>query len=253
MFLFSKGQYQMKILLILLFLFFPENIFSDVSPTIKTTIEVSARVEVGNTLGSAVAIGHFKEFTIWVSNDHVCQWSRGRDGDLPKYNSDLNSVETYLTTLVNDSFEELFAVVAYTTNSTHPSNSTSKNKAENDLCFLLSFGTHPIAKFSDSLEIGDKIISTSSLRGHFPFIVEGHISVPYNSNVGISSIKLDGGSSGSGLFDIDNASLKGIVFAVSKSEMSGDGYVLFTYFIPASIVRFYLEYIIEDLNSNPGD
>lgn len=232
----------LKTLIFLLCLLFSQVALADINPVVKSTLKASAKVYVGEKsiiIASAIAIDHFNSGTIFVTNDHVCQWTRGKSilGMDPNYSKKLNSIPIFVRQAYGGKMK---AKVVYTSQITNPK-LEKESRFKDDLCLLYVSGDSPFVELGEDPETGEEVLSISSPHGFFPLITSGYVGGYLEDyTLGTASINLGKGSSGSGIFDSKTGILKGVVFAihpVSENEIAA----LFTLFVPVSHVSDFLK------------
>lgn len=208
--------------------------------TIRNALSVSARVSVGNLVGgSAVAAMPYKQGTLFLSNDHVCQWSRGKAllGQTPSYISALNAVSVSLT-FVNG--EVIKGKVVYVSNSTNP---VKASIVSDDLCLIYVEKALPYATLSaQDAEIGEEVFSVGAPHGWFPHVAGGYVGGYLHQKelyIGSASLMIGEGSSGGGVFAKTGGELIGVAFAIEPA-VKDIPVPLQAYYVPVSRVQNFL-------------
>jgi S1-C subfamily serine protease len=223
--------------------------FGQVSPVVKNILGGTVQVSTPVGGGTAVAIASDKNGTLFISNDHVCQLSRGKvilTGEID-FKSPLNTVPVIITKIETNHTETDYpAEVVYTTN-VH----LRKRARQKDLCILFS----PSKDFqiqqidSNPVEVGENVINISNAFGSFPVISSGYIGgtyfMPDYTTVYSTTVKGGGGASGSGIFNIETGKLRGIIFVMLASEEKPNQYTsgsLMIFFPGSDVANFLNEY-----------
>jgi len=231
------------------FLTFANFCFATPSPEIKKALSVSWMVVIESVSGSAVAVKQLENGTLLLTNDHVCQASRGLNPltNQPRFNSKLNS----RSLLIQNLNERIPARVVYAAN-LHLLKAPQKGS---DLCLLFVGKKIPVTEFSSTeLEPGDELIGVSAPGGFFPSISRGYLGTLVSSDnptsqmesVLTTTVLANRGSSGSGIFN-DRGELAGIVFAIVLDD-ENHGPVT-TLAVPLVYVRKFLNNYLETLKN----
>lgn len=205
-------------LLVLISLLVPTSLEAKQNSVIKTAMKSSLMVVVDQEgSGSGFAVyEQSNDKTLAVTNDHVCQLSRGRvflthEVD---YSSKLNTKEIYVV----DASGIKHKAKAVKAANLHL---LKKGQKGSDLCLISVEGKLPVVKLSaDDMEQGDKIFSVGAPYGIFPIVHEGFGGPTYEDNDGnekvvhITSLLIWPGSSGSAVFDYYTGEVVGVAFAI---------------------------------------
>lgn len=212
--------------LVLFFLLFSSPVLAkNLAPDL---VKYTAKVYVSDITGSAVAVLKGVGGTFWITNDHVCQSSRGTQvikkqvGDhlfevkeTIDYGSPLNSSKLILR--LSDG-RNIQASVVKTSDMNNPI--IAKPFYPLDLCLL--FTTEEVdAPNSDPKVlqpyVGQEVLGIGAAHGIFPSIHGGYMCANYGPRW-YSSAMLSPGSSGGGVFDKDTGHLVGISYAIAYTD-----------------------------------
>lgn len=221
-------------------LLFSNSIFAKPAESVRNAIASAAKVSIGGIVsGSAVAIKSYGSGTLFLSNDHVCQWSRGKAlfAETPNYVGALNSVATSL--IVSDG-QTLKGRVVYVSNHTNP---VRPSVVADDLCLIYVEKSISVAVASpEDAEVGEEVFSVGAPHGWFPHIAGGYVggyAKDRASYIGSASLVVGEGSSGGGLFEKVSGNLVGVVFAIEPVVDSVPA-PLQTYYVPVSRVKHFI-------------
>ena len=240
----------MNYLFYLLFFLLISNIsvFAKTSEVVKQTLQFSWMVEVvGVSTGSGVAVARIKEGTLIMTNDHVCQSSRGVNplSGAVKHSSKLNSHPVF----VNNLKQRHPARVVKVSNLEY----LRPPKKGSDLCLLYVAKPLPVATFKeDGFESGDELFGIGAPSGFFPSIYQGYAGALITSKNPSSvenpslfvSMYANHGSSGGGVFDTKGR-LGALTYAIVQDDQNNSPVVTVT--VPLiymqQFLNDYLEYI----------
>ena len=231
--------------LIFSLLLFPLDASARTLPKHKAALQVSYQVEVPTmAFGSAFAFSTRDDGTLFATNDHVCQATRGK-GIFKKSSSrrPLNTIKP----VVIDSEGNKFAATVVKTSNLH---SRTKDNPGPDLCLLWVAKTDlPVGVLSKGdPEVGEEIFSVSGPLGIFPVIHQGFVgptlSFPQEEEhlpARVASLTVTHGSSGGAVFNSEGQ-IVGVVFAFIPGEDS----VGVALFVPVSQLHSFVgEYLKE--------
>lgn len=216
--------------------------FTQVEPEVEQAIRGSVKLiipKVSSGSGFAVEYDRKRKVTIIVTNDHVCQATRGKDkqGE-PLYDSNLNSVAIFARSTMNSRIE---ARVAYVSNMHKPSLMT-----KDDLCIVEAKAELPLVSFSkrNYAQLGEKVFSVSAPRGFFPIVHDGRAGPLYSrsskyTEVQAFNLTVNTGSSGGAVFDLAGK-VVGVIFAMNLAENNIRVPVV-AYVIPGYLAREFFE------------
>lgn len=235
---------KIKQLLTLLCLLISFPAYGKPTPTVKNAVKAAALVVVkGQGSGSGFEVYQQDNLTLIMTNDHVCQMTRGKVFLSQKvdYSNKLNTLPIEVVDL-NDKVHK--GKVIKTSNL----HSLDKSHKGSDLCLVAIEGKLPgIAQFSDEpLEIGDKVFAVGAPHGIFPLVHEGYLGPGYvddddnEKEVRVSSLLLWPGSSGSAVYDMDTGLVVGVVFAILPVEKDIDVPVV-TIIVPGDQAKDFLD------------
>lgn len=209
------------------------------SPAIQNALNASWQVVLQETSGSGVAVAHINKGTLVMTNDHICQASRGLNplSREPKFNSKLNSTPISIRNL-----KQKFQARVVRTSNLHLLRPPQKGS---DLCLLYVEAILPLAGFaSNEFEPGDELITIGAPSGFFPSIHKGYagamISSPRSPILPTLFVTAyaNYGSSGGGVFN-EEGKLGGIVFAIAQDDQNNSPVV--THVIPLEQVLNFIE------------
>ena len=207
---------KIKQLLVLLSLLVSFPIYAKPASVVKKAIGSSVMIVVKDQgSGSGFAVSQQGDQTLIMTNDHVCQMTRGKVSLSHKvdYSSKLNTLEIEAV----DSNYNVYKGRVVKTSNVHL---LKKGEKGSDLCLISIEGRLPIAQFSsEGLEIGDKIFSVGAPQGIYPLVNEGFVGATYLDEdnlkeVRITSLLLWSGSSGSAAYSSETGLVVGVVFAI---------------------------------------
>jgi len=215
-------------------LLFSVSALGSVEPFVRDAINSSAQVRVPQIgVASAVAIARANGRTYLLTNDHVCQMSRGDKSFFGFGLAPLNTHPVYIKTVKGKS---VLAVVEVTTNATR--NTGEMGNDVPDLC-LLSTAEYisPVLMSRDELELGSPIFSVSGPQGVFPIIHDGRVG-EYSNSIIATNLAISPGSSGGGVFDKDTGFLIGLVSSVLSDDQIHGSSV--SYVVRGSVIDSFI-------------
>jgi S1-C subfamily serine protease len=209
-------------LLILLSLIFSFPSYAKPTPAIKRGVAASVMVVVeGVGSGSGFAIARRENRTLIMTNDHVCQMTRGQTSLRRKvnYSSKINTLEI----VVVDSNDHIHKGKVVKTSNLHLLKEGQKGS---DLCLLSVEGVFAAVAFSkEEMEVGDKVFSVGAPHGVYPMVHEGYVGPSYKSDsddnkkeVRITTLLVWPGSSGSAVYDYDTGLVVGVIYAIQPVD-----------------------------------
>lgn len=231
-----------SLIFILCFFGFVNGVPSRVSPIYENTLKLSYQVEVPNiAYGSGFAVGNYKNGSLFITNDHVCQNTRGPG--LMKgttfLRGPLNTMKPYV---IDSKGSRWKASVIKTTGV-----SVKKlSKPSSDLCLLFVDNLKvPFVTISKQVaEVGEEVFSISGPQGIFPMIHKGFIGPSIDTEdpnllpVQASSLDITHGSSGGAVFDFEGK-VVGVVFALLVEQETKVGSIALV--IPKDQLELFLE------------
>lgn len=196
-----------------LFLSFPA--LSKANQPIGNALRSSVMVVIKDyASGSGFAVAQENGKTLIMTNDHVCQASRGKDmlTDKDDYSSPLNTIEI----TIEDIYGKQYKAKVVKASNLHL---LKKKEKGSDLCLLEVDTKLQVVTFSGSEPLlGDRVFSVSAPKGIFPLVNEGFVGAAYEDRglkeIRVTSIILSPGSSGGGVFDSETGEVVGVVFAI---------------------------------------
>jgi len=203
---------------------------------IKSSIDASYVISFAEGNGSGVAFyrDESKGITFVMTNDHVCQLSRG----LTLYKEiSKKPLNTFTPTLVNKDGVRFQAKVLYTSDS-------RKDVSRPDLCIIGTKNTIPTTTLGVQMSSGSKVYSVGGPQGFFPFVDEGYFIDHYKNtevNTDAYTLKAYFGSSGSGVFDYDTGKIVGIIFAMITYDDESIKAPFITYAVPLTEIRSFIK------------
>ena len=238
-------------LLILLSLVISFPIYAKPTSVVKKAVKSSGMVFVkGVGSGSGFAVSQQGGRTLIMTNDHVCQMTRGVTSlsQSIDYSGKINTLEVE----VMDSNEKIHKGKVVKTANLHL---LKRGKKGSDLCLLSVEGVFAaLATFSeDEMEVGDKIFSVGAPHGIYPMVHEGYVGPIYNSDndddsnkkeVRITTLLIWPGSSGSAVYDIDTGLVVGVAFAILPVSKSIEVPVM-SIVVPGDQARDFLKTYLE--------
>ena len=238
-------------LLILLSLVISFPIYAKPLPSIKKAVKSSGMVFVkGVGSGSGFAVYQQGDRTLIMTNDHVCQMTRGVSSLSQEidYSSKINTLEVE----VLDSNDKVHKGRVVKTANLHL---LKRGKKGSDLCLLSVEGTFTLAAFSkeDDMEVGNKIFSVGAPHGIYPMVHEGYVGPVYNSDndddsnkkeVRITTLLVWPGSSGSAVYDFDTGLVVGVVYAILPVSKKVEVPVM-SVMVPGNQARDFLNTYLE--------
>lgn len=230
----------MKKLIVAFSLFMCSPALAKPAEVVTKAVASSAKVGVGGIVGgSAVAASVYSTGTLFLSNDHVCQWTRGKAlfSQAPNYVNALNTTSISLTFADGETVK---GRVVYTSNSTNP---VRPSVVPDDLCLIYVDRSYPSAALSATdAEIGEEVFSVGAPHGWFPHIAGGYVGgylEQKSAYVGSASLMIGEGSSGGGIFNKVSGELIGIAFAIEPAADNVPA-PLQAYYVPVSRAQRFL-------------
>ena len=186
--------------------------YSKPRPEIARALQSSVQIIIPEiSMGSGVVYKHNGLATYILSNDHVCQSTRGLTltNSLDK-NKPLNSVQLKVKGVDGKSY--LGQVI-------------KAGDPKVDLCIIMVKEViYKAARFGSGLEVGDSIFLVSGPGGVFPMISSGYAGRTYPDkimkDVRATTVSANHGSSGGGVFN-DSGELVGIIFSIITDSDNG--------------------------------
>ena len=232
----------MKYLVCFFFLLFSSLSFAQVNGAVLNSISSSFKVMIpkARTSGSGVAIFQRDDKTLIMTNDHVCQATRGH----LFWTSEIDESEKLgrFNIVVRSSKGRVYKAKIVKTSGV----SLASSNPGPDLCILEIKADFPYTKLANT-RIGEKVYSVSAPTGVFPMVHEGYIG-PYQyddelERVGTVTLGVTKGSSGGGIFNY-KGQVVGIIFAIMPIHEDTPG-ALFTYYVPAQEAYRFLKSTLE--------
>jgi Trypsin-like peptidase domain len=226
-------------------------LYAKTNPLIRRAKESSVQVivpEVGS--GSGVSVYNTKDYSLIMTNDHVCQMTRGTIFLTSGINYS-NPINTYRVIVKTFLGEELKGTVIKTANL----HKLKEGQRKSDLCVIKIEHVVPAIEIDVSdLEIGDKVFNVSAPIGIFPVIFEGFVGPDRNVDENqhparVLSVPINSGSSGSGVFSYDTGKIIGIAFAIITVE-EGSHDAVVSLMVPAERVKSFLDATLLTLKDN---
>lgn len=197
-----------------------------VRPVHKVALKASYQIDVPDVAyGSGFAVGHYQGGTLIITNDHVCQQTRG-PGIFGKNSVFKRPLNTIKPVVINTEGSRWSASVIKTSGTSVP----GLSKPAADLCLLLVQKEKlPIALISkQSAEIGEEVFSVSGPLGFFPLIHQGFVGPLVNLEdkqlleAQAVGLNITHGSSGGAVFNTEGQ-VVGVIFALITDDESKVG------------------------------
>jgi len=176
-------------------------VFSKPIPKIQKSLDASVMIvikDIGGGSGTSVFYDENRKKTIVVTNNHVCQLSRGADAK-----GSLNKVPVLLVDAQGGNYKAKIVFV---------------NPSGDDLCLIETSARIPTATLAPvGVDIGTKVYTIGAPKGWFPIIYEGYAGTVYIDNGLVFQVMVvqgTYGSSGSGVYDFNTGEYVGTLFAM---------------------------------------
>lgn len=239
----------MKLISLFLLVLFlnPLKLFAKTDLYIRSAMEASYMVLVPRVgSGSGVAVYQNENGSLIMTNDHVCQLTRGIT--MLSHETDKSKPINTLPIQVMNSRGDIFkAVVVKTSNLER----LKKGTQGSDLCIVEIKERVPTLEIDSSdQEIGSKVFNVSAPLGIFPVIFDGFLG-PVESRRGgnmksiqVVTLAINHGSSGSGVFSYENGKVVGIAFAIISAD-EGTNATVVALMVPGNQAKDFLNSYLE--------
>lgn len=212
-----------------------------VKKALKSAVKVIVP-ESGTGSGFAIHYNKKKNRTLIMTNDHVCQGTRGKTAILGTvdYTTPINTNKIYIKTPKGKVYK------GWIVKTSNLELAIDRTKVS-DLCLVSIKGKIPITRFQTKAEIGDKVFSIGNPKGYFPLIHEGYFGgvqkseghAPYR----LATLNISFGSSGSAVWNIETGKVVGVAFAIFSTD-KGNGIAIVALVVPSyQAIDFLLTYL----------